>query len=231
MTLSYVIDRAVNRPSKSHYSVVEAKIWQVLGPCDLAQRVPRCSDWANRQSSVQVLRVPTGPSAIVWRIAGAWVNAVQRVTIGAWSHIAKEFGVVVAPVVAYGYAPATVEAVVAGRRRVAARLHAAPDSVFARLLSIVNAAVFDVAHCATRRLSTAATGRIATQQVFPVLDGCGSAVATADPMGATTFSLRSIALNDGELTESHPGKVFRCSQRHAHNYTAAALTVQAKVSA
>lgn len=182
-------------------------------------------------SLVRALRSPRRPAAILWLVVAAWVYAVQCESLRARPHVGEERGEVSAPSVAHGDSELSVEGVVAGRWCVAPGFHAAPDRVFALVESVHRPAVFRVAVAPVFALSASATRSISTKQVLPVLGCDNSAIAAADPVRAATFSLRSIALDNGELTESHPGNVFRCSQRHASNYTASVLTVEAKVSA
>lgn len=157
---------------------------------------------------VVVLSVPCGPPTVAGLIVTRWVDAIQCVSLWAWTHVIKERDEAVAPALTNVRAFAAIEAVVAAARRVASALHRAKDRVltWVRVLGDADCRVLWIASRPVFALFAAARTRIATEQVFAVLHGLRAAVASASPVCALAGMWGS-SEND-ETPETLAGQVF-----------------------
>ena len=164
-------------------------------------------------SQVAMLRVPRQPSAVSRLVVSARVNTVDGQALWAWPHVGEERAKISAPSVAHRHALRAIEAVVACAMRVAAAFHAAPDGVFALVVSACDGgSVFGVATRPHGALRASARSRVAVQQELPHLDRALAAVALTAPERSRVVS--RLTVDHEQLPESLAGQVFGGSQWH-----------------
>ena len=164
-------------------------------------------------TQVAMLIGPRQPSAVAWLVVAEWVNAVNGEVRRAWSHVSVELRKALAPSVAHGHTARSVEAVIAGRWRQAARLHRTPNGVFAAMVGTGDGgSVLRIASRAHGLLVATARLRVAARQVFAHLHGGLSAIAAAAPEGAGV--VLGFAVKDEQLTEALARQVVHGGKRH-----------------
>lgn len=177
---------------------------------------------------ILMLNFPRLPSAVRRLVVAGWIDAVERQFWRAGAHVRNERDEALAPSIADGHTARPVEAVVRRGLHVAARLHASPDGVFARVRQW-KIVVLAVSACTVRLLVAAAALRVTAAKVLAHLHGFIPAVTPTQPVSAFRVPAFN-TFNGDQLPETKPGHVDGYGRWHANDYKAAAPTITAETS-
>lgn len=152
-----------------------------------------------------------GPSAIVRRVRTVVVDAINRVTMWTWSHVAEESREVVTPLIANGDAPSTIPRIRSTAGPVAARLHRPPDSVqpcaFSSRLWFARGFGSSFRYLAFFVGEAAATTRVVIAQARSCGHALVAAIAAASPSVHSVTTRMANPFQDDEMSKSLAGNV------------------------
>jgi hypothetical protein len=152
------------------------------------------------------------PSAVVRRVRSVVVDAIDRVSFWAWSHIGKELRKVINPLRTDRNPARAVVGIVLVVWSQASLLHSLPRAVFAGHVAVAGVAVNQSAGGATLNHAATATRRGSGLQIDGVGRGLTSAVASTKPVDPAALVRRST--KHGQASEFSSSQVFCCWSHH-----------------